>query len=520
MQIELYPGIVWTRDDYAQLAVARWYRCLDDKAREFVQVAKTWEDIRDILRGYVRKDFATRLAEIGVQPSVAGVVVNIVVVASGMGPEAYRNADEDAARLGTLEHEVNGFKRHLVLLAQHEGLRNDDRKVVAPTAFAVPWLVSSKVSDGRTGDDDDISDRLGHVLDVLMLTSPSVVGGDPAALHDFRAPEHARSHLRMAGRSRVDFAEVMRTIAGGCGAFVLAQCRSTTNVAPNQAREFLRAADEHVGALIRGTIGVEQLLSCAIGAEGMGSWSAQSILIEGPGVLSALTGADGQLARAARGEIRAFDPMLADPPWPWWKRLLAAFGFIRRPEKVAATPQFGRAAECAAALVSMEEARAYLAKAARLSVPGTGSGYEPPQKFVEKWVGTLSRALHEDLLIIADPADKRVPDAERVFRDLASRVELDVSENLSAAISEWSRMEPSLDQTRGALCSERLVIFDGHVAGGVSIQPAAAIGTFQFGKQVSIHGRDVPYSCVRAWRGVRPLFVVSSESVVERDLRW
>lgn len=520
MPIELYPGIVWTRDEYAQLAVARWYRCLDDKAREFVQVAQTWEDIRDILRTFVRKEFEARLVEIGVQPSLTGVVVNVVVVASGMGPRAYRCADEDVARLNTLEHEVNGFKRHLVILAQHDGLRNDDRKVEAPASFAVPWLVSSKVSDGRTGDDDDIADRLGLVLDVLALTSPSVVGGDPAALHDFRTPDRAKSYLRMAGRSRVDYADVMRTIAGGCGAFVMAQCRSTTNVAPNQAREFLRGADAQVGALVRGDIGVEELLSRIVGAEGMGSWSAQSILIEGPGILCSLISPDGQLARAARGEFRTDDLIVAEAPWPWWKRLLAAFGLVRRPENVVPALRAGHAAECAAALASLEEARVFIEKAARLSQVGTGAGYEPPQRFLEKWAGLLSRALREDLMIIGDPSDKRVPDPERIFRDLASRIELDVSENLSSAISEWSRAEPSLDRIRAALGSERLVIFDGHVAGGVSIQPAAAIGTFQFGRQVSIHGRDVPYACVCAWRGVRPLFMVSSESVVERDLRW
>lgn len=520
MPIELYPGIVWTRDEYAQLAVARWYRCLDDKAREFVQVAQTWEDIRDILRNYVRKEFAARLVDIGVQPSMAGVVVNVVVVASGMGPHAYRRAEEDAARLNTLEHEVNGFKRHLVLLAQHEGLRNDDRRVEAPASFAVPWLVSSKVSDGRTGDDEDIAERLGLVLDVLTLTSPSVVGGDPAALHDFRTPDMAKSYLRMAGKSRVDYAEVMRTIAGGCGAFVMAQCRSTTNVAPNQAREFLHGADAHVGALIRGDIGVEDLLSRTIGAEGLGSWSAQSILIEGPGVVCALISPDGQLARAARGEIRTDDLAEAEAPWPWWKKLLAAFGLVRRPKRMAPAPRIGHAAECAAALASLEEARVFLEKAASIGRRGTGTGYVPPQRYIERWVGLLSRALHEDLMIIADPSDNRAPDPERIFRDVASRIELDVSENLSAAISEWSRAEPSLDRIRAALGSERLVIFDGHVAGGVSIQPAAAIGTFQFGRQVSIHGRDVPYACVCAWRGVRPLFMVSSESVVERDLRW
>ena len=300
----------------------------------------------------------------------------------------------------------------------------------------------------------------------------------------------------------------------------MAQCRSTTNVAPNQAREFLYGADAHVGALIRGDIGVEELLSRTIGAEGLGSWSAQSILIEGPGVLCSLISPDGQLARAARGEIPTVDLVAAEEPWPWWKRLLAAFGLIRRPNRIVQAPSVGHAAECAAALASLEEARVFLEKAARLSQRGNGSGYEPPQRFSERWVALLSRALHEDLMIIADPSDKRAPDPERIFRDVASRIELDVSENLSAAISEWSRQEPALDRIRAALGSERLVIFDGHVAGGVSIQPAAAIGTFQFGRQISIHGRDVPYACVCAWRGVRPLFMVSSESVVERDLRW
>lgn len=520
MPIELYPGIVWTRDEYAQLAVARWFRCLDDKAREFVRVAKTWEEIRDILRMYVRKEFEARLIEIGVQPSLAGVVVNIVVVASGMGPHAYRRADEDAARLNTLEHEVNGFKRHLVLLAQHDGLRNDDRRVEAPASFAVPWLVSSKVSDGRTGDDEDIAERLGLVLDVLTLTSPVVAGGDPAALHDFRTPDLAQSYLRMAGRSRVNYAEVMRTIAGGCGAFVMAHCRSTTNVAPNQAREFLHAADAQVGALIRGDIGVEELLSRTVGANGLGSWNAQSILIEGPGVLCALTSPNGQLALAARGEIRTDDLVAAEAPLPWWKRLLAAFGLMRRPKGTVAAARVGHAAECAAALALLEEARVFLEKAVSLSRQGSGTGYEPPQRLMEKWVILLTRSLREDLMILADPSDKRAPDPERIFCDVTSRIELDVSENLSEAIAQWSRAVPSLDGIRAALGSERLVIFDGHVAGGVSIQPAAAIGTFQFGRQVSIHGRDVPYACVRAWRGVRPLFVVSSESVVERDLRW
>lgn len=520
MPIELYPSIVWTRDEYAALRVARWYRCLDNRAQEFVKVAATWEDARNILREYVREPFRDKLTEFGICPSLAGVVVNVVIVAQSMGSEAYGQADEDARKLQHLEHEVIGFRRHLILLAQHEGLRNEERHVNPPTPFAIPWLVSSKGSDGRTRDNDALADRLARLLDVLLLTSPAVAVGDPGALQQITTPEHARENLRLAGYSRVDFAEVVKQIAKGCCGHMMAGCRSDTHMSPEAAREFLRNAEADVGALARGNIGVQTLLSRVVGEQGLCRWEAQTILVESRRILAVLTAEHGLLAKASRGELLMAEPVAPRARRPWWRRLLEALALLRRPPEPVAQRMTGHTAECATALASLKETQSFLEQVEKAGALWTNSEYAPPQIFLERWVRTLERALHADLRELADLRAAVSSDADRIFRDVASRVELDVSENLSAAISEWSRAVTSLNDVRQALASDRLVIFDGYVVGGKSITAAAAVGAFNFGNKISIHGRDVPYAKLGIWPGVRPFFLVVSEAFDKNSLAW
>jgi hypothetical protein len=437
-----------------------------------------------------------------------------------MGPEAYDQAAEDAKKLQLLEHEVTGFRRHLILVAQHEGLRNEERHVNPPTSFAIPWLVSSKASDGRTRDNDALADQLARLLDVLLLTSPAIVAGDPGALQEITAPDYARGNLRLAGYSRIDFAEVVQGIAKGCCGYLMAGCRSVTHMSPEAAREFLRNAEADVGALARGSIGAQELLSRVVGEQGLCRWEAQTILVEAHRILTALTAEHSVLARASRGELLVDVPVAPRGKRPWWRRLLEALGILRRLPESPAQRTTGQTAECAAALVRLRETLYFLEQVEKAGALYTNSEYTPPQVFLERWVRALERALHANLREIADLRAAVSPEADRIFRDVADRVELDVSENLSVAITEWSRAVIPLNDVREALASDRLVIFDGYVVGGKSITAAAAVGTFNFGSKISIHGRDVPYAKLGIWHGVRPFFLVASEACEHRFLAW
>jgi hypothetical protein len=521
MRIELYPSIVWTRDEYAQLRVASWHQCLDDRARQFVRVATEWEDVRDALREYARQSFTKTLRDLEIRPTPAGVVVNIAVVASGMGPAAYRQGSQDAAILQQLAHEVTGLKWHLVLLANHEHVEQNDQKCVDPPAeFAVPWLVSSRASDGRTLDDEALGERLARVLDVLLLVSPAIANGDPGALQEVATPAYAGDYVRMAGYSRLDFAGIVKQIADGCRSHMMADCRSATHAAPQATQELLRSADASIGALARGDISVEELLARILGDRGICQWSIQAILVEARKVLATITHAEGALARAAGGGNLREDSTIPGASRPWWRRLLEALGILKRRDEEPVLVRGGHAAECGTALACLVEALSFLEQLEANGARFGQGAYAPPHPKVELWRRHLEQSVYDVLKAAADPGTSNAPDVDRILRSVSGRIELDVAENLSVAIREWARDVRALDETRELLASNRFVLFDGYRVDGAAIHPAAAVGMFTFGDTVSIHGRSVAYARVATWSGVKPFFFVASEPLSKSVLGW
>lgn len=518
--IELYPGIVWTRDAYAERAVARWQLAAADGTRQFVRAACTWEDVRDLLRLYAGDEFREVLLSAGVKPTQMGVVVNVVIVATGMGAQAYTSAAEDAVRLQRLENEVTGLRRHVVLLAQHDGLPNSERFVCNAEGLPVPWLVSSRGSDGRTRKDETIARRLGDILDVLLLVAPSVRGGDPAALQEIGGAVHAVGHVRLAGSSTIDFARQSKCIAAGCLAYVLESCSARTNTAPHLADELCRSCEGLVAGLVRGEIALEQFLDRVIGDGGLCAWDVRTILVEGHAVLSRLVGNDSVLARAARGDFDEYMILARPAPNPWWKRLLQAIGLMRKPPQEVWRQLVGQRAESAAALARLQAAHGFLEEVAKVARPRGRSSIAPPTSYVGAWLRGLESRIRSSLRDVVRGTESAQYDAEGIIRELADRIEADVVSNLSTAIREWSNAERSLDEVRTLMASDRFVTFDAQVAGGSFVKPATAIGTFAMGNTVTVHGQDVAYARVACASGVRPFFFVASEAIADSSLAW
>ena len=520
MSLELYPGIVWTRDEYAERAVARWQRCSADATRLFVRTAGTWEDVRNLLRLYAGDEFRDELRKVGVKPTGAGVVVNVVVVATGMGPQAYSTASEDAVRLQRLENEVTGIKRHLVLLAQHEGLPNSDRVIRKVDGMPAPWLVSSRASDGRTRKDETIDRRLGEILDVLLLVATTATGGDPSALQEIMGPVHATGHVRLAGNSTVDFDRQSKRIAEGCLAYVLANCSARTNTSPHLADELRISCERLVAGLVRGEMGTDSFLDRVVGDGGLCAWDVRTILVEGHIVLGQLVKNDGALARAARGDLDEYLNRAKSAPDPWWKRLLQAIGLMRRPAAEVWRQSIGRKAECAAALARVQAAHQFLEAVAKAVCIGGCANFAPPTSSVNAWVRVLENRIRSALRDAVRGEEVTLMDANGIMRELAARIETDVDANLSSAICEWSNDDRSLDDVRASMASDRFVTFDAQVAGGSFIKPATAIGTFAMGNTVNVHGQEIAYARVACASGVRPFFFVASEAITDSSLSW
>lgn len=518
--IELYPGIIWTRDARAETAVARWSRCAGEPIGKYVRTARTWEEVRDLLRLYAADDFRDLLKEVGIRPTVTGVVVNIVVVASGMGAESYASAADDAQRLQRLENEVTGLKRHIVLLAQHDGIPNSQRALKKIDGMPVPWLVSSRASDGRTRKDETIDRRLGEVLDVLLLVAPTVVGGDPAALQEITGAIHAAGYVRLAGNSTVDFERRSRSIADGCLSYVLAACCAKTNTSPHLAEELSRSCEALVGSLVRGEIGTDGFLDRVIGEGGLCAWDVRTVLVDGHLVIGRLIGNDGALARAARGDFDEFAMHASPSANPWWKRLLQALRLTRKPEPVLRRQSLGKKAECAAALARLQAAHGFVEHVASVAGRGGSSAFAPPPAVVAAWVRQIEASVRHSLRDAVRGRQVAQGDADGIMRDLASRIASDVDGNLSTAIRDWASEVRALDEVRAAMTSDRFVIFDAQVGGGSAIRPATAIGTFAMGSTVHVHGHDIAYARVSRAPGVRPFFFVASEAIADHSLSW
>lgn len=520
MALELNPSIVWTRDESARSGVLRWHRCLDERAQQFVRMASSWEEVRDALRVYAAEEFSTVLRDCGVTLASPGIVINVVLVASGMGPEAYNEGSVDSDRLRQLGLEVSGIKKHLVLIARHADLPPKQRVLAVPRGFPIPWLVSSRGSDMRTRNVDAVDANLARLLDALVLTSPRGKEGDPTALQEFAKEHYAQDHVRMAGYTQINFEWVVAEIARGCSASMMTRCRSTVHAAPHAAQKLLESADTAVAMLVRGDLDVAGFLARVIGDQGLLRWNAQTILVEAPSVLEKLTGDRSALALTACGISPSHEYANLAPRAPWWRRLLVALGSLRHP-KVASTPATtGQQAECEAVLARLRLVRSFLEAVNRKGNGLGDSNYRPPEGSTERWLKLLNQELHQGLHGLADLHRTSVPDIDSILRDLDMWVEMEVASNLLEAITEWSRGVAEMADVRSTLSSENLIVFDAPIAAGTELRTAAAIGAFRFGDAISIHNREVPYAWVTTWSGVRPYFVVASSPVNVKYLCW
>ncbi len=212
------PAIVWALDEPARHTVDDWYDRLNQEQQKFIRTALGWEDVRDHIRDFNLVETAEDFLKIGVGEEGAGTHVVLVLVAYGMGAEAFTGWSEIHSRIRNLAKEVVQVEKHHVLLANHEQHKLQDRSINTGDLVETPWLISSRNSRRQTLGNKEQFRLFQRLLRVLTHADRPLQSGTETPLGRFYEAPLAEGCVRLLGTPIVSLDEVVEQVAKDCAA--------------------------------------------------------------------------------------------------------------------------------------------------------------------------------------------------------------------------------------------------------------------------------------------------------------
>ena len=518
--MQIRPGIVWCLDPAAVIAGDLWYQGLDSGARQLFRVARDKAAVERQLVQFNDLEYNAVLEGLGIQPDPLGMRVNIVLVANGMGPDAFENWSGVFESLQELGGNVQALDPQLVLLAHHEEHGRQDRRIVTHALPHTPWLVSTRSSDKRNISTSEVQQLLGGLLDALLLAE-RVDAREETTRTFFSSPMSA-GMVRLVGQPRMDLAGLISNMVRDCELDLLKRLIGPEFFEKSTRLAFRDRLREQQRMFLRGEWTGQQLLGHILGRGGLGDWEIELLLAEGPQLLGMLVDQRSVLEQAIRGEVEADVTAPASDgvrrllrSWQWLREVLG----VKPPQGSLETGGDASPEDIHFVLNRLRWSRKLLDE-----ISAAAGAITPPVRVPEhirkSWRADLVGLLRDALRDIAEFRRADEDSAGDVRRRLRLCVEEGIRSCFTQAIKEWGFDTGPVRDLRTGIENGSLLHFTGLVEGGLPLECDAVLTSLDLGERLRIGQGEAPCLRTRFWRQIRPIVVAASRPVPAGSLVW
>jgi len=284
------PSIIWSLHEQSDAYVEHWFKGLSEEAKtKYVKLAvHDWEQVRDGLRHYNRKDVADQLKEIGIGDRFEGTSVILVAVAYGMGKEAFNGWDKIEDLIRSLQNEVAHIEFHRILLARYQRHQLQEREIKCKGIKRTPWLISDRTSRRQELDDTAFQRLLNRLLDVLCLTGRRRDLSAPDPVGKFFENLAQPNSVKLLGTPEIDIDELAMRIARDCAMAYAGRRVAAAKASTKPEFIPIRDVERVIREVRNGELDADDYSRRLIGRQGFAGLEASELIVHGPDLVKKL----------------------------------------------------------------------------------------------------------------------------------------------------------------------------------------------------------------------------------------